>query len=64
MNPMDPAEYSAEEFARQVADRQRMMKESRALVYRVHSRTGVLARFLQRMADAIDPTGVARRDVR
>ena len=60
-NPLDPSEYSPEEFARHVADRQRMMRESRLLVYEAHSRSGMLARFLQRMADAVDPTGQARR---
>lgn len=61
MIPMNPSEYSPEEFARQVAERQRMMREARALVYHAHSYPGVLARFLQRMADAVDPTGEARR---
>jgi hypothetical protein len=36
------------------------MHEADALIY-THSRTGLLARFLQRMADRIDPTGEARR---
>ena len=64
MNPMNPFEYSPEEFARHIADRQRMMRDSRALVHSAHSRSGMLARFLQRMADAVDPTGEARRQLR
>jgi hypothetical protein len=37
------------------------MQEADALVYYAHSHSGLLARFLQRMADRIDPTGEARR---
>jgi hypothetical protein len=40
------------------------MQEAEALIYYAHSRTGLLARFLQRMADRIDPTGEARRTPR
>lgn len=40
------------------------MREADALMYYAHSRTGLLARFLQRMADRIDPTGEARRTQR
>lgn len=61
MNPLDPAEYSPEQFSRHLADRQRMMREAHMLVNQAHSRSGILARFLQRMADAVDPTGEARR---
>ncbi len=59
MNPLDPAEYSPEQVSRHLADRQRMMREAHTLVYQAHSRSGVLARFLHRMADAVDPTGAA-----
>jgi hypothetical protein len=37
------------------------MREADALIYYAHSRTGLLARFLQRMADHIDPIGEGRR---
>jgi hypothetical protein len=64
MNPMERADYDPEGFARHVAEQRRRMQEADALVYYAHSRTGVLARFLQRMADRIDPTGEARRTLR
>ena len=60
MNPMEPG---PEDFARHLAEQRRQMQESRYLVYYAHSRTGALARFLQRLADSIDPTGQARRDM-
>jgi len=60
MNPMAPG---PDDFARQLAERRRQMQESRYLVYYAHSRRGSLARFLQRLADAIDPTGQARREM-
>jgi hypothetical protein len=40
------------------------MQEARSLMPHGHSRGGLLARFLQRMADRIDPTGEARQDLR
>ncbi|HYR48556.1 MAG TPA: hypothetical protein VES90_00040 [Candidatus Eisenbacteria bacterium] len=61
MNPMERAEYDPEGFARHLAEQRRLMQEADALVYYAHSRTGLLARFLQQMADRIDPTGEARR---
>jgi hypothetical protein len=60
MNPMDRADRAPEDFARHLAEHRARMEEARAFVYKVHSRSGVLARFLQRMADGIDPTGEAR----
>ena len=64
MNPMQGADHAPEEFARHLAEQRTRMQEADALVYSAHSRTGLLARFLQRMADRIDPTGEARRPQR
>jgi hypothetical protein len=61
MNPMDP---QPEDFARQLADRRAQMQSARAIAYMAHSRTGLLSRFVQRLADRIDPTGRARGDLR
>jgi hypothetical protein len=63
MNPME-ADHAPEEFARRLAEQQIRMREADALVYYAHSRSGLLARFLQGMADRIDPTGEARREMR
>jgi hypothetical protein len=63
MNPME-ADHAPEHFARHFAEQRTLMQEADALVFYAHSRTGLLARFLQRMADRIDPTGEARRLVR
>jgi hypothetical protein len=59
MNPMDPG-YMPEEFARHLAEQRAEMLRAHAIVRYAHSRSGLLARFLQRMADRIDPTGEAR----
>lgn len=64
MNPMERADHAPEEFARHLAEQQSAMTEARALITFAHSRTGLLARFLQAMADRIDPTGEARRGAR
>jgi hypothetical protein len=61
MMPMQPG---PEDFARQLSDRSAEMARARALVHAAHSRAGVMARFLQRMADALDPTGESRRRLR
>lgn len=61
MNPMDPSNYLPEEFARHLAEQRRLMREADSVVRYAHSRTGLLARFLQRLADGIDPTGEARQ---
>ena len=63
MNPME-SDHGPEEFARHLAEQRTQMLEAEALVYYAHSRSGLLARFLQRMADRIDPTGEARREMR
>lgn len=64
MNPMDRTDHAPEEFARYLVDQRARMESADAFVYYAHSRTGLLARFLQRMADRMDPTGEARRLMR
>ena len=64
MNHMERADHVPEEFASHLAEQQSRMIDADALMYYAHSRTGLLARFLQRMADRIDPTGEARRTQR
>jgi hypothetical protein len=61
MNPMAPG---PEDFARQLSERRAQMQSARAIAYMAHSRRGLFARFLQRLADRMDPTGSARRDLR
>lgn len=61
MNPMDPTNFLPEEFARHVAEQRQRMREADGVARYAHSRTGLLARFLQRMADGIDPTGEMRQ---
>lgn len=64
MNPLERADNAPDEFAQHLADQRRRMQEAHAFVMYAHSRSGLLARFLQAMADRIDPTGVARRGMR
>ena len=64
MNPMERGDNLSEDFARNLKEQRARMQEADALVHYAHSRTGLLARFLQRMADQIDPTGDARRPKR
>jgi len=61
MNPMDPSNYLPEDSARHIAEQRQRMREADHVVRYAHSKSGVLARFLQRLADGIDPTGEARR---
>jgi hypothetical protein len=61
MNPMERADNAPEEFARNLAEQRAQMEKARAFIHYAHSRTGLLARFLHKMADSIDPTGEARR---
>jgi hypothetical protein len=61
MTPMERGEYAPEEFARHLAEQRAQMERAGAFIHYAHSRTGLLARFLQKMADTIDPTGEARR---
>jgi hypothetical protein len=60
MNPLDLYAYTPEEFDRHLAEQRASMREAQALAAYVQSRSGLLARFLQRMADRMDPTGEAR----
>jgi hypothetical protein len=64
MYPIDRSDHFPEDFARNLEEQRVLMREADTLVYYVHSRTGLLARFLQRMADRMDQTGEARRVVR
>jgi len=64
MNPMERADNLPEEFARNLYEQRARMQEADAVILYAHSRTGLLARFLQRMADRMDPTGDARRTQR
>jgi len=62
MNPTEHADNVPEEFARNLYEQRVRMQEAHGVIYYAHSRTGLLARFLQRMADKIDqPNGEARR---
>jgi hypothetical protein len=61
MNPMAPG---PEDFARQLAERRAQMESARVIAYMAHSRRGRLARFLERLADRVDPQGTARRELR
>lgn len=61
MLPMEPG---PEDFSRDLAERRSQMQSARGIAYMVHSRRGLLARFLVRLADRVDPTGSARRDLR
>ncbi|HEV3406175.1 MAG TPA: hypothetical protein VG364_06205 [Candidatus Dormibacteraeota bacterium] len=61
---MIPMEPGPEDFARQLSERRAQMESARVLAYMAHSRRGLLARFLQRLADRLDPTGIARGDLR
>lgn len=64
MKQVIPMEPGPEDFARLLAERRAQMDSARALAYMAHSRTGLLARFVRRLADSIDPTGRARREIR
>jgi len=56
-------EHEPEEFARHMYEQRIEMRKSDRVIRYAHSRSGLLARFLQRMADTIDPTGEARRAI-
>ena len=58
---MIPMEPGPEESARYIAEQRRRMQEARTIAYLAHSRTGLMLGYLRRLADRIDPTGVARR---
>jgi len=61
---MIPMEPGPEDFARMVSERRAEMENARAFARFAHSRTGLLTRFVRNLADRIDPTGRARREVR
>ena len=61
MNPMDPSNFLPEDSARHIAEQRLRMRDADHVVRYAHSTTGMLARFLQRLADGIDPTGEGRR---
>jgi len=56
-------EHQPEDFARHISEYRTEMVKSDRVIRFAHSRSGLLARFLQRMADTIDPTGEARRSI-
>jgi hypothetical protein len=61
MNPMERADHAPEEFARNLAEQRARMEEAGAFIHYAHSRTGLPAHFLRRMANGIDSTGEAGR---
>ena len=61
MFPIDPY---PEDFIRFRSEQRLIrMQQARDFIRGTHSRGGLLARYLQRLADRIDPTGEARRDL-
>jgi hypothetical protein len=58
MIPMNP---DPEDMQRMLAERRAEMERARAIATYAHSRTGLLRRYLRRLADRIDPTGQQRR---
>jgi hypothetical protein len=58
---MIPMEPGPEDYARHVAEQRTQMMEARTIASFAHSRTGLMVRYLRRLADRIDPTGSARR---
>src|SRR5213593_4383808 len=49
MNPWEHAEHMSDQFARQISERRASLREADAVVRYAHSRSGLLARFLQRV---------------
>jgi hypothetical protein len=60
MNPMDPSNYLPDDFARHMEQHRESLRKMYGPLRYTHSRSGLLARFLQRLADGIDPTGEGR----
>ena len=60
MIPIDPG---PEDFARMVSDRRAEMERARDIARYAHSRTGLLTRYVHRLADRIDPTGQKRKEI-
>ncbi len=61
---MIPMEPGPEDFARMLSERRARMDEARTIARYAHSRSGLLTRYLRRLADRIDPVGQARRELR
>ncbi|TMC86363.1 MAG: hypothetical protein E6J06_01030 [Chloroflexi bacterium] len=61
---MIPMEPGPEEYARHIAEQRKRMHEAQAIAYLAHSRTGLMMRYLRRLADRVDPTGRSRRSTR
>ena len=61
---MIPMEPGPEDFARMLSEQRARMDAARAIARYAHSRTGLLTRYLRRLADRIDPTGASRREIR
>jgi hypothetical protein len=58
---MIPMEPGPEDMARNLAERRAEMERSHMFARYAHSRTGLLRRYLRRIADRIDPTGRQRK---
>ena len=50
-----------EEVSRHQAELRARVQQARVISY--HSRTGLLTRYIRRLADRIDPTGRVRKDL-
>ena len=59
-NEMHRFENFGEEQSRRLAEEQTRVRESAAIARYAHSRTGLLLRYIRRLADSIDPTGRIR----
>ena len=60
---MIPMEPGPEDYARQLAERRASMERARAIAYVAHSKSGLMLKYLRRLADRIDPTGRQRHDI-
>ena len=60
---MIPMEPGPEDYVRQLAERRASMEQARAIAYVAHSKSGLMLKYLRRLADRIDPTGRQRRDI-
>ena len=61
---MIPMEPGPEDFARLLSEQRARMEEARAIARYAHSRTGLLTRYVRRLADLVDPTGRDRQRLR
>ena len=60
MNPIDPSNFMPDDFARDIEQHREELRQLYGPYHHSHSRSGRLARFLQRLADRVDPAGEAR----